>query len=91
MPYNHMTVGDMRKAIEGMSDDCPLLLKPYDDDFSSCEASRRRVGNEVIRLAGKPARTWNYNTREVHNMYRANDDRYTQNSVLIIEIGNDSP
>lgn len=31
--------------------------------------------------------TWRYNTRELANAYRANDDRYEQNQVLLIELG----
>lgn len=36
---------------------------------------------------------WRYQTREVKNAYSANDDRYTQSSVLLIELSDisDSP
>lgn len=34
---------------------------------------------------------WRYNTREVQNAYQANDDRYKQNSVLCVELGDKGP
>lgn len=32
------------------------------------------------------AQPWRYNTRQVVNAYQANDDRYTQNQVLVIDL-----
>lgn len=30
---------------------------------------------------------WRYQTRELANAYRANDDRFAQNTILLIEVG----
>ena len=48
----------------------------------------------LVRPHGEEERArppWNYNTREVQNAYRANDDRYAQNRCLTVELGEISP
>jgi len=37
------------------------------------------------------SQSWGDDTREGHNVYQANDDRYAQNQILIIELGESSP
>ena len=94
MAYGEITVGELRKAIEGMPDDSPVMIKPADEaDWTSCNRHRVRVGNtsEIVVVEARPARPWNYNTRMVHNVYQANDDRFDQNQILLIEIGEDGP
>lgn len=94
MPYGRLTVGDLRKAIEGLPDNSPVLVKPRDqEEFSSHDRIRRRdhETGQITVLEAKPAKVWNHNTRELHNAYKANDDRYDQNSILLIELGGFSP
>lgn len=61
------TVGDLKKAIKGLPDNAPILVRPQDGIEFQTE--------------------WRYNTREVANVYSANDDRYSQNRVVTIELG----
>lgn len=91
MPYGEMTVGDLRKAIEGLDDKVTLVIYPDAEDFQSCEPSKRREGTEIIRIPGKPAKVWNYNTRFVQNIYTANDDRLDHSQILNIVIGEPLP
>lgn len=91
MAYGEMTVGDLRKVIEGLEDDVTLVIYPDPEDFQSCEPSRRRVNGEIVILPGKPAKVWNYNTRFVQNIHTAHDDRLTKSQVLTIVIGEPLP
>jgi hypothetical protein len=93
MPYGEMTVGDLRKAIFDLDDSVTLVINPDAEDFQSQEPYRLRdsVTGEVVRVPGKPAKVWNYNTRFVQNIYTANDDRLDNNQILIICIGEPLP
>ena len=92
MPYGEMTVGDLRKAIDGLEDSVTLVIQPDAEDFTSCEPARhRQPGGEVIRTPGKPAKVWNYNTRFVQNIHTANDDRLDNSHILVVVIGEPLP
>lgn len=91
MPYGEMTVGDLRNILQGLDDKTTLVIMPDDEDFGSCEPSRRRVGAEIVRIPGKPAKVWNYNTRFVRNIHQANDDRLDHSGILVIVIGEPLP
>ena len=79
-----ITVGALRRAIKDLPDDAPVLVRPQDGvEYQGHIAKGEHVPNWVV--------CWGYNTREVYNAYQANDDRYDQSSVLLIELGTLSP
>lgn len=73
-----LTVGKIRKAMDGLKDDCPILLKPHNQETFTKNPAQ--FGTD-----------WVNQTREVAQAYQANDDRYQQNRVLLIEVGDLSP
>lgn len=85
MPFGKMTVGDLRKKISDLDDSVTLVIYPDAEDFMSCEPYTR------IKIPGKPAKVWNYNTRFVSNIYTANDDRLDNSQILNIVIGKPLP
>lgn len=86
MSYGELTVGDLRKALEGFPDDSPVLVKPSNgEEFSSLLKKDDR--DRVIEHCPSWVVRWNYNTRHLHNAYSANDDRFTQNQVIVLELG----
>lgn len=92
MPYGRLTTGDLRRLIEGMPDNCPVMLKPADDaDWTSCDRHKVKQGTAYLIVEARPARPWNYSTRMIHNAYQAIDDRFSQNQILLVEIGEDGP
>jgi len=94
MPYGELTVGDLRNILIGLPDDSPICIRPYNQqDWSSCDAYKTRdyATDTYVTIQARPARPWNYKTRTVHNAYTANDDRFDQNQILLIEIGEEIP
>jgi hypothetical protein len=86
MPYGEITAGDLRKALEGLPDDAPVLVKPNDPDEFASQLKRNERGR-IIEHVPSWVKPWSYDVRLVHNVYHANDDRFDQNSVLLIELG----
>jgi len=92
MAYGEITVGDLRKAIEGMDDHSVVLVKRHDESaFLSCELYSTTERGVRVTVPGRPARVWNYNTRVIHNAYTANDDRFNISQILLLEIGEEGP
>lgn len=83
-----ISVEQLRKAMADLPDDAEVLLS-----IQGGPEGRFEIIN-VGRNPDKPVHRalWGdkFQTREVHNAYRANDDRY-DGPVLLIEVGEESP
>ena len=90
MAYGEITVGELRKAMADLPDNAVVLVKPFDPtEFAGVQNDKdhKRAAN-LLMYCFVP---WNYNTRQVHNAYSCNDDRFNPSSVLCIELGDTSP
>lgn len=81
-----LTVGQLRNRIEGLPDDSPVLIN-YGNAGPDVHLT-----NYGTTKHPRWALEWpRYQTMEAGNGYQANDDRYDQNQILLIEIGDLSP
>lgn len=78
MAYGQLTVGDLRRAVEGLEDADIVLVIPH------LWTDVKNFGTDKRPDYAYP---WDqYQTRFVQNAYRANDDRYS-GPCLLIELG----
>lgn len=82
-----MTVGELRKLLDGLEDDVPVVLESYDGEEASCEYGPAFAQvTTMIRLARRKRDRWDeWLPDEVRNMEgRARQPR-TRVRVLLVQ------
>lgn len=82
MSYGNMTLGELRKIINGLDDSVTLVVVPDDRDFRSWEPNTRPETSE--KDSGTSER---FKVRFVGNVYTAGDEDFTGDQFLVICIG----
>lgn len=83
-----MKVRELRERIKDLPDNAEILLSV---NCGPDELHPRVImGSNLRKEIGVVIWGNKYNTREVYNAYRANDDRYG-GPILLVEVGEESP
>lgn len=88
MAHGALTVAELQAILDDIPGDAVVMLS----------VARNTDMERIERTFGKRTSTYRvvvwgneYQTREIHNAYSCNDDRYDQNSTVVIEVGELGP